>query len=1072
MFAVATHRDRDGAKKHPHKSFVYESDEEGGSDSDDIFTNALNLEKRRFLEMDQKERETMLMLSMQRLYKCSRRMERRQRVKEQRDSVSLKDMVTKFRLIDEDGSGGITTNEFEKAMVDMGVHMKPNAYRLLFKQLDLDGDGQISIEEFKAMCKQQLRHFPMSSMDELLQQAVKEKMKEAKLMVYRMGNPLTPAERRAEGFGTTRAPNNVTLWDTHLHAPYSQWPKNCCARNRLRLHLTLEDESYSCLSMVIFAVIMLLIMLSTIAYVLESCQFSEDYPEVFWMAEVTISVIFTVEVVLRLAVCRNLCIPWQKDEGYYTWYFLDIMNTIDVVAVVPFYVDVLLKALEPGSEGPAFLRVIRILRLLRIVRLRRFEFIRINMQTIHKALVDTLHDSCAIITAILSMTILLCSVFVYLFEMGTPTKGCELFAQSDCETATRKNETGDILSSCKWNQALYEADPSCKPVRFRSDGNVSPFHSIPEAMWWCVSTITTVGYGEIYPIEIAGKVLGVFTMLAGVVVVAFFVVIIAGNFDRAHQHALQTKKALKTRKTAEMANTQRHKSYESWAKDAEESMRGTGDDDDLSDSRDMMEVRKNIPRPFDEIWHGEGGHAGERENPRKPSHKHFRNMTAPVRLRVLERDDVGSGWNSKGGSGHWPQLVSKVAQHGDDDAAPIDGESTAKPRVRPQISHQRSALTHGNAAGLNLELDISPGLHPGEEDTSEPGRINSPRKSKSLQHPPPVPPARRDSAIQSDYSLDGPKSTRLMPVISEEIPPKPPDAFVAQRGNMQPDEMPVSPGLPTQTSHKWNVDGKTLSEHTKDVTPRVARILNALESVGEMYSMQRPVEEIYIVLKSLLEPDDQNPSKSGKARRREDERQRREAVSARGRRARRGQSNKSDRKGHKKVRSKLPFYPEMHLIDPNTGKLELYNLRTSQLPDYVRKLGSKTTRDKTRQELASLARTRQERANSRSASENDEPEHGHAARHHVHSKEGHRSADPAPEREDSRELTAIVNEGKAGVSRPGSRPKPRPRPAPGEVQGIATGRESVRLPDMRANGNFSPSSEPASLPSVGGAEPQ
>ena len=37
-----------------------------------------------------------------------------------------------------------------------------------------------------------------------------------------------------------------------------------------------------------------------------------------------------------------------------------------------------------------------------------------------------------------------------------------------------------------------------------------------DALWWSASTITTVGYGDIYPVTVAGKVIAVFTMVVGV----------------------------------------------------------------------------------------------------------------------------------------------------------------------------------------------------------------------------------------------------------------------------------------------------------------------------------------------------------------------------------------------------------------------------------------------------------------------------------------------------------------------------------------------------------------------------
>jgi voltage-gated potassium channel len=45
------------------------------------------------------------------------------------------------------------------------------------------------------------------------------------------------------------------------------------------------------------------------------------------------------------------------------------------------------------------------------------------------------------------------------------------------------------------------------------DGRINSFF---DALWWSASTITTVGYGDVYPITAIGRVIAVFTMLVGV----------------------------------------------------------------------------------------------------------------------------------------------------------------------------------------------------------------------------------------------------------------------------------------------------------------------------------------------------------------------------------------------------------------------------------------------------------------------------------------------------------------------------------------------------------------------------
>lgn len=73
------------------------------------------------------------------------------------------------------------------------------------------------------------------------------------------------------------------------------------------------------------------------------------------------------------------------------------------------------------------------------------------------------------------------------------------------------------------------------------------FASIPATMWWAVATLTTVGYGDIYPITVYGKLLGGIIAILGVGLFALPAGIIASGFVEE----IESDKKKKTLKTLE-----------------------------------------------------------------------------------------------------------------------------------------------------------------------------------------------------------------------------------------------------------------------------------------------------------------------------------------------------------------------------------------------------------------------------------------------------------------------------------------------------------------------------------------
>jgi voltage-gated potassium channel len=88
----------------------------------------------------------------------------------------------------------------------------------------------------------------------------------------------------------------------------------------------------------------------------------------------------------------------------------------------------------------------------------------------------------------------------------------------------------DAFISALYLLALSILITSCLMYFAEHDLQPDKFGTIPDAMWWSIITITTVGYGDVTPISVWGKVIGAITALSGVFTVALLTGIVASAF--------------------------------------------------------------------------------------------------------------------------------------------------------------------------------------------------------------------------------------------------------------------------------------------------------------------------------------------------------------------------------------------------------------------------------------------------------------------------------------------------------------------------------------------------------------
>ena len=214
-----------------------------------------------------------------------------------------------------------------------------------------------------------------------------------------------------------------------------------------------------------------LVVLNLIAVALESVPTLQiNYGSWFYSFEIFSVIVFTVEYVARVWSA-----PAKRDhENGETGlkarvrYIFSFYGLIDLVAILPFYI----QAFFPGLD----LRVLRALRLLRILKLNHYNS---ALDDLFGAIVE---EKKSFLTTL------------YIFSVAF------------------------VLSS----SLIYYAEHKVQPEDFRS---------IPDAMYWSIITLTTVGYGDVSPITVFGKSIAAITAIFGVVVVALLTGIVANSFN-------------------------------------------------------------------------------------------------------------------------------------------------------------------------------------------------------------------------------------------------------------------------------------------------------------------------------------------------------------------------------------------------------------------------------------------------------------------------------------------------------------------------------------------------------------
>uniref|UniRef100_A0A6B2L5T9 Ion transport domain-containing protein n=1 Tax=Arcella intermedia TaxID=1963864 RepID=A0A6B2L5T9_9EUKA len=256
----------------------------------------------------------------------------------------------------------------------------------------------------------------------------------------------------------------------------------------------------------------LVVWLSVINFLISSTPYFWDKePKVLEIIEKTCVAIFTADYLARLITVDA--------EKRVRW-ILRPIQLIDLAAIVPFYIEIILIGANFNPADASFLVIFRTLRLFRMFRTLKIARYSTLIPMFMKALIRS-REGFLLFTFNTIMLMIVLSATMFYAE----------------QTVMEFNEKDRM-----W---------------LLPDGRLAPFQSIPATFWWFLVTIATVGYGDAVPVSDLGKVVASISMIIGLFLFAVPLAVFGLNFGTAWDERQEKSRLLYLKEIALLSKNER-----------------------------------------------------------------------------------------------------------------------------------------------------------------------------------------------------------------------------------------------------------------------------------------------------------------------------------------------------------------------------------------------------------------------------------------------------------------------------------------------------------------------------------